>query len=142
MTEEKKELLDRINDLITKKKNELFKLIPDIHEIDDGIIIRSFKNWEIYSDNHNVKYKKINNHNNTNEIVILYYLPKDSILEINKKNHIGNITCLSGEVEITHFNDTHFLNSYNKLLLNSYQFQCKSIKNSYIISTSNEHLTT
>ena len=138
MTEEKKELLGRINDLISKKKNELFKLFPDIHEIDDGIIIRSFNNWEIYADNHNVKYKKINNFNNMNEIVMLYYLPKDSILEINKKNHIGNITCLSGEIDITYSNETHFLDSYNRIQLNSCQFQCKALKNSYLISSINE----
>lgn len=65
MNSEKRKVLDRINNLIDVRKNELLTLLPDIYEIVDGVIkIRSFSGWS----NHN---ENINEHQlNHNELKI------------------------------------------------------------------------
>jgi len=135
MLNERKEVLNKINDLITKKKNELFKQIPDIHEIEDGIVIRSFSNWQNHDGNSGVKYRKIRNTSNVNDIVMFYYLPKGSIIEMKKDESINNVTCVSGQIELTCGNKTHFLDSYDKICLDRNEFQGKAIENTYIISS-------
>ena len=58
MTNERRLILDKVNMLIDKRKVELFKRFPSIHEIDDGIIINDriwgndllICNYRVFSD--------------------------------------------------------------------------------------------
>ncbi len=135
MTEEKRKLLDRVYELIDKRKKELLSLIPDIHEIDDGVIIRSFNEWENCDDNNAIKYKRIPNVNRPEEIVMLFYLPKGTIFEMKKRDYINFITCLSGSIEIDINNKTIFLESYSKVSLDHNEFSGRTTKNTYLITT-------
>ena len=59
MTTERKELLAKVNELINKRKKQLLDKLPDVHEVDDGIIIRFFTEWDNCDVNEDIKYKKI-----------------------------------------------------------------------------------
>lgn len=135
ISERKKILLNKVNDLIDKKKNELLKLLPSIHKIDDGIVIRSFIDWDSCDEDNSVKYRRIHNINRVNEIIFFYYLPKNTILEIKKCDCINSITCLSGSIEIDTKKETFFLESYNKISLNDTEFCGKTLDNTYLITT-------
>lgn len=43
MTEEKKIILDKIDDLISKRKSEILTALPDIHDVDDYIFFHPQK---------------------------------------------------------------------------------------------------
>jgi len=138
MNEERKQLFRKVNELIDKKKNELLKSLPNIHEIEDGIIIRSFYGWNNCEENHEIKYKKIPNINKPEESVYFYYFPKGSVLETKERKHINCITCLTGNIEINVNNEIHNLKAYNKILLGHNNFGCKILENTYIITTNLE----
>ena len=74
MTNEKRRLLDKINDSIRKKKEQLLNQLPIVHKIDDGIIIRFFTNWDNCDSNVEIKYKKIVNLDNSKEKLIFFYM--------------------------------------------------------------------
>ena len=135
MTEEKRKILDRVNELIEKRKNELLSMIPDIHIIEDGIIIRSFNDWNNCNENNAIRFKRIPNINRPDEIVVLYYLPKGTILEMKKRECINFITCLSGGIELNVNNKTIFLESYSKISLEHNEFSGRTIDNTYLITT-------
>lgn len=59
MEKEKKYLLEKINRLIEEKRENLFKRIPNVHEIDDGIVIRFFTHWDNCEEDSKIKFKKI-----------------------------------------------------------------------------------
>ena len=61
MSNERKLILEKVNMLINKRKAELLKRFPSIHEVDDGIIIRFFSEWDDCVNN--IKYHKIINEN-------------------------------------------------------------------------------
>lgn len=130
MTEERKNLYRKINDLIDRNRNRLLEYIPNIHEIEDGIIIRTFHDWDAIGE---IKYRKISHDNNNNHI---YYIPKNSELKI--KNIDALITCLSGSIEIIEengYNST--LLSYNATKIKSNNiYTIKSQSNSYMIINS------
>ena len=135
MTDEKRKILDRVYEQIDRRKKELLSLIPDIHEIEDGFIIRSFSVWKNCNDNDVIKYKRIPNINKPEEIVMLFYLPKGTIFEMKKRNYINFITCLSGSVEIDVNNKIIFLDSYSKVSLDHKEFCGRAIRNTYLITT-------
>jgi hypothetical protein len=135
MTDEKRKILDRVNELIEKRKKELLSLIPDIHVIEDGIIIRSFTDWDNCDENDAIRYKRIPNVNRPEEIVVLFYLPKGTMLEMKKRDYINFITCLSGSIELNVNNKTIFLESYKKISLEHNVFSGRTIENTYLITT-------
>lgn len=134
----RKEIFDRVNKLIDIKKTELFKQIPVIHEIEDGIIIRSFTNWDNCNDDERIKYKKLKNITKPNEIVTFYYLPKDTIIETKEKLHVKCITCLSGSLELNINNQLIYIEQYTKLCVDSNIFSGKALENTYLIATNIE----
>lgn len=138
MNEEKKQLFKKVNELIDKRKNELLKNLPNIHEIEDGIIIRSFYDWKCCDDFQDVKFKKIPAINKPQEIVFFYYLPKGTIFEKCEKKHISSITCLTGNVEISVDDKKYNLNAYNKIYLGNNKFSCKILENTYLITSNIE----
>ena len=134
VTNERKEILDRVNALIDKRKVELFKRLPSIHEIDDGIIIRFFTGWGECNDNKNIRFKKIINEDNPEEILIFYYLPKGTIIELKKKDYIKSIVCLSGKLELNIEGKKSNLNGFKKISLESNEFQGIALENTYAIT--------
>ncbi len=135
MTEERQLLFKKVNELIDKKKNELLKYLPDIHRIEDGIIIRSFEDWNDCEENPLIKYKKIPNINNSKELMFFYFLPKGTTLEKKKREYIKCITCLTGSIELTFDNKIHTLESYSKTCLDDNEFYVKTLENAYIVTT-------
>ena len=135
MSEEKKRILERVNELIDKRRNELLSQFPVIHEIEDGIVIRFFTSWDNCDTDSNIRFKKIPNKTNPNEIVFFYYLPKGSVIEMKKRDYISCVTCLSGELELDINNKTHYLSSYNKMCLEHDEFKGKALENTYLLTT-------
>lgn len=135
MTHEKRIILNKIDRLISKRKTELLKDLPSVHEIDDGIVIRFFTEWDNCDDNNDIRFKKINNLDNPDEIVYFMFLPKNAIFDLMKRDYIGCISCLSGKLEINIDNKIRMLENYSKICLESDVFQGKALENTYIITT-------
>jgi len=133
MTEEKRIILDKIDELISKRKAELLKSLPSIHEIDDGIIIRFFTDWDACIND--IKYKRIINDANSGDTTIFYYLPKDAIIELKKRDYICCMTCLSGKIEIKFNGKTEILTGFKKICLDSDEFEGVALEDTYVLTT-------
>jgi hypothetical protein len=138
METEKQKVLKKIDELITKRKNEMLKELPSIHEIDDGIIIRFFTDWDNCEDDSKIKFKKIISHDNPNDSVVFFFLPKDSVFNLKQRYYIGNVICLNGKIDITVKNETRQLNGYSKISVDSNEVQGSAIENTYLITSSNK----
>jgi len=138
MTEERRIVLDKINDLLNKRRAELLDESPLIHEVDDGVVVRFFTEWNDCEDNEKIKYKKIVNIDKPNESNVFFYLPKDSYFRLTQRFHIGSITCLSGKMEVNVNNDIRLIEGYNKMYFNSNDVEGKVLENTYIITTSDK----
>lgn len=137
MNEEKKIILDKINNLISKRTSNLFKKLPDVHEISDGVIIRFFTEWDNCADDTNIKFKKIVNHENPDDSVVFFYIPKGSFFNLEQRFYFGCLTCLNGLIEITSKGKTKIIESYNKICIDDDDIQGKAFENTYLITTSN-----
>lgn len=137
MNAEKKLILEKIDLLISKRKAELIKELPSVHEIDDGYIIRFFTEWDNCEEDGNIKYKKIINKDNPDESVVFFYIPKDSSFQLNQRFHIGDLTCLSGKVKIIFNNKKIILDNYSKIVLNTNEVEGNALENTYMVTTSN-----
>jgi hypothetical protein len=135
MTSERKLLLNRVNELIDKKKNELLKYLPNIHKIEDGIMIRTFYDWVECDENIDIKYKKILNINKPDDISYFYYLPKETELKIKGENYVSYVTCLTGKIKLEFDNKSVILEPYSKTYINDNEFYCRALENTYIITT-------
>jgi len=140
MTEEKKIILEKIDALISKRRNELLKELPSIHEIEDGIIIRFFSEWNNCEDDENIRYKKVCNLDNSNESVVFFYIPKGAYFDLKQRFYIGCLTCFSGRIDITVNNKTRLLDGYSKICTESAEVQGLALENTYLITTSNKLL--
>ena len=139
MTEEKKIILDKIDALICKRKAELLNELPDVHEIDDGIIVRFFTEWDNCADDDEIKFRKIEVEN-PDESVVFWYLPKGSSFELNQKFYIGCMTCLNGKMEVSFGSHKTTIGSYQKICVNSEDVEADVLENTYLITTSNKKI--
>ena len=128
MNDNRKIILNKIDQLINKRQSELLNESPIIHEIDRGIIIHSFNKW--YDDD-NFRSRKISNLNSSNSNIIYLYIPKGSYFEQKNHNTI-TIICLNGIIELNVRNKYNNLNTYNKIDVNCEPFHGKAIENSYL----------
>ena len=135
MTEEKKIILEKIDVLISKKKVELLKEFPSIHEVDDGIIVRFFTKWDNCINNGKIRFKKITNINDSGETVIFFYLPQGAYFEFKKRSFIKCITCLNGKIKINFHNKIMILENFNKICLKDDEFEGVALENTYLITT-------
>lgn len=136
MTEEKKIVLDKINELISKRRTELLKELPSVHEVDDGVIIRFFTEWNACEDNTGIKYKKIKNHDNPDESVVFFYIPQGAFFDLKQRFYIGCMTCLNGKIDITSKNDKRLLESGYKICVDSDEVLGFALENTYLVTTS------
>lgn len=134
MTDERRIVLKRVNELINKRKNELLERFPVIHEIEDGFVVRFFTLWNDCNDNHKIKYRKIICENKK-ENAYFFFIPKDSFFEIKKKFYVGTMTCLSGLLEIEINGETKIVNSYNRINIKTDEFQGKALEDTYVSTT-------
>jgi hypothetical protein len=135
MTDERKEILSRVNGLIHKRKEELLKKLPNIHQIDDGIVIRFFTAWDSCDENTGIKYKKIINDDKPEEKIVFFYLPKGAYFMLKKRDYIGCLTCLSGKLELEFDNKLRILDRYHKICLDSDVFEGHALENTYVVTT-------
>ena len=133
MTEEKRIVLDRINELIDKRKAELLKGLPSIHEIDDGIIIRFFTDWDDCINN--IKFKRIYDDKNPDDISIFYFLPKDAVIELKKRDYIHSVACLSGKLELTIDGIKNILIGFKKISFDTDEFQGIALEDTYVLTS-------
>lgn len=136
MTTERKELLVKINQLIDKRKKELLDKVPSVHEIDDGFIVRSFLQWDVADYNDTVKLKKLYNVDNPNETIMFYFLPKNTYIELRKRDYIYNIICLCGKLELNFDGTTKIIDGYTKTFIDTDTFDGYVFENTYIVTTS------
>jgi hypothetical protein len=137
MNEEKQIVLNRIDELISKRTAALMEEMPDVHEVDDGIIIRFFTEWDNCEDDEEIKFKKVVNEHDPNEINVFFYLPKGSYFELKKRFFIACMTCLNGKMEVSVNGDMTVLESYSKICPNSDEVVGKALENTYLVTTSN-----
>ena len=133
MTEEKRIILEKIDELIDKRKTELLKRLPSIHEIDDGIIIRFFTDWDDCINN--IKFKRIIDENRPDDIAIFYFIPKGAIIELKKRDYIHCMACLSGRLEIRYSGDTHILTGFKKICLDTDEFEGVALEDTYVLTS-------
>lgn len=136
MTTERKELLAKVNELIDRRKKQLLDQLPSVHEVDDGIVIRFFAEWDNCDDNEVIKYKRIAT-DNPNEVVLFYYLPKGAYFELKERAYISCIVCLNGCLEIHVNNETKIVNANHKICLDTYFFEGRALENTYVVTTNN-----
>jgi hypothetical protein len=135
MTEEKKKILDKVNALIEKRKEELLQKLPIVHEVSDAIIIRFFSKWDNCDTNEEIKYKKIVNKNNPKEKIILFYIPKGVNLEFQKRDFIHTITCINGILELDVNGKLMFVTELEKVTLDTDEWQGRALENTYAVTT-------
>lgn len=135
MTDEKRQILDKINKQILKLRNEMLDRFPAVHEIEDGFIIRFFTDWDSCDDNTKIRYKRIINVNKPDEKVVFFFIPKGAILEHRKRDYIGCITCINGGLELEIGDKTVLLEAYTKICLEDNEFHGKALENTYLITT-------
>lgn len=133
MSEEKKLILNKIDRLIDSRKSEMLKSLPSIHEIDDGFIIRFFTAWDDCVND--IKYKRILNDDNTEDITIFYFLPKGAVVEIKKRDYIKCLACLSGTFELKFNGNTHILTGFKKICMDVDEFEGIALEDTYILTS-------
>lgn len=134
MSEEKKKILDRINELIDKRKEELFLRFPYIHEIEDGIIIRFFTDWDNCKVNEEVRYRKFTNDSDDGDVTILHFIPKDTKLYLNKRDYIHSVICINGKLDIKIDEEIFTLKSHKKLYLPNNELEAYAHEDTYVIT--------
>jgi len=137
MNEEKQIVLKRIDELISKRKADMLKEFPSIHEIDDGIIVRFFTEWDNCADDNQIKFKKLETAN-PDESVVFFYLPKGSAFKLKQRFFIGCMTCLNGKMEVYANGETTLLGGYQKICVNSEDVEAKVYENTYLLTSSNK----
>ena len=135
MTNERRAILDKVNALISKRKAELLKSLPSIHEIDDGIIIRFFTDWDNCNSNEQIRYKKIVDDKKPEDITIFYFIPKDAEIVLKKREYIKDIACISGKLELNLNGIIQQITGFKKIHLDIDEFQGIAIEDSYILTT-------
>lgn len=135
MTEERKIILDKVNQLLNEKIGNLIKKIPDIHEIDDGIIIRYFNEWGVCHDNENIKYKVISNNTASKELILFHFIPKNTILLHKKREYVRSIICLSGNLELRVNNNLVVVNKYTKTCIDDIEFNGIALEDTYLLTS-------
>jgi hypothetical protein len=135
MTEERKKILDKINGQIAKLTSELLSKFPAIHDIDDGFVVHYFTDWDACDENTKIRYKRIVNVTKPEETVVFFFIPKGAHIEHKKRDYIGCITCLTGELELNVNNEIVCLEGATKMCLDTDEFHGRALKNTYLITT-------
>lgn len=123
-----------------KRRNELLKELSSVHDVDDGVVIRFFTQWDNCEDNTAIKYKKIVNVDESDESVVFFYTPQNALFDLKQRFYIGCITCLNGKIQITTKDKNRILENGMKFCINSDEVQGLALENTYLITISNRKL--
>ena len=137
MENEKKYLLKKVHKLINERKEGILSRLPNIHEIDDGVIIRFFTHWDNCEDDETIKFKKIINQDNPDESIVFFYIPKGGYFDLKQRFYIGCMTCLNGKIKVMFDNQTKYLEGYTKICVETSEIEGLAEENTYLITTSN-----
>lgn len=138
MTTERKAILDKVNELINKRKAELLKSLPSIHEIDDGIIIRFFTDWDNCHTNDLIRYKRIVDEKRPDDVTIFYYLPKGANIVPIKREYIKDMACLSGKLELNINGFIQYVTGFKKIVVDCDEFQGIALEDTYVLTTNRQ----
>jgi len=138
MTDEKKILLNKIDHLLTKRTSELLDGLPDVHEVDDGIIIRFFTDWDNCDDDDTIKHKIVKNLDNPDESMVFFYIPKDAVFDLKQRFYIGCMTCLNGRIVIEANDKIRILENTTKICIDSAEVKGRALENTYLITCSDK----
>lgn len=136
MSNERIDLLNKINNLIEKRKIELLHRMPFIHEIDDGIVIRFFSDWGECEFHDGVKIKKIINEDDLVDVTIFYFIPKGISFNSTEYKNIHNLICMYGSINLNINDKTTTITGGKKLLINNNHFTATAIEDTYILTLS------
>ena len=139
MTEEKQKLLTKIHEQLNDKKKEILRLLPIVHEIEDGFAIRFFSKWDHCEDNEKIRYQKIIS-DVPDEVLYHFYMPKGTILDIQKREYAGCIICLSGHIELYVDGEIIEMYSNQKKCLSSDQYHGRVLRDTYVITRANPEI--
>lgn len=139
MEKEKKYLLEKVHGLINERKEAILQKLPNVHEIDDGIIIRFFTNWDNCEDDNTIKFKRIVNQDDPNESIVFFYIPKGGYFDLKQRFYIGCMTCLNGSINVTFKNQTKTLKGYSKICVETDEIEGIAQENTYLITCSNRN---
>lgn len=134
MNIEKQKILDKINLLIDRKQAELLNTLPNIHDIGDGVVVRFFTNWDNCYNNEDIRYKHIDDNDKPEDITVFHFIPKGTILKLEKREYIQTIICVSGKLELEVNNETIIIDAFNKTTLKSNEFKGVSLEDTYVIT--------
>jgi hypothetical protein len=135
MSPERKAIFDKVNELIEKRKKDLLDQFPSIHEIDDGIIIRFFTDWDNCHTNELIRYKKVVDEKRPEDITIFYYIPKGAEVAIEKRPFIKDMACLSGKLELHVNGDILHISGFKKFRIDTDEFFGKALEDTYVLTT-------
>jgi hypothetical protein len=135
MTEEKQAILNKVNALIDKRKDELLKKLPIVHEVSDAIIIRFFTKWDNCDSNEEIKYKLIKDKDNPDQIIIFYYIPKGAHIILKKRDYIRTITCLNGFLELDVNGKLIYVSELEKVTIDFDEWQGRALENTYAVTS-------
>lgn len=136
MNEDKQKILDKINVLIKQRESELLQRLPYyIHNIDDGFVVRFFTNWDNCARNEEILYKNIDDDDKPEDITIFHFIPKGTVLKLEKRDYIQSLICVSGKLKLIVNNETIFVDAFKKTTLKSNEFEGVSLEDSYVITS-------
>lgn len=127
-------IYQKINKILQDKIKTTINGIPVIHELSDGVVIRSFNEWEKLILNEDIRFRNIINIENNISNQTIYFVPKDCIIDFTDKENNKNITILNGKIELLYeTGKKQIIPEYNSTEINEKLTYCKSMDDSYVI---------
>jgi len=133
-SKEYKETVNRVKDLIKKRKRHLFEKLPVVHKIDDGVSIRFFSAWSNSKYHKGVKYRKIDSIDNSGDKNYLAFLPKGTYINIRKHDYSECLICLDGKISLDIDGQIMTLDSFTeKCIKPNVEHSGKALVDTYIV---------
>ena len=136
MNKDRIDLINKINNLIEKRKIELLQRMPFVHEIDDGIVIRFFSDWGECEFHDGVKIKKIINDDDITDITIFYFIPKGVSFNSLEYKNINSLLCMYGSIDLNINDKVNIISGGKKISINNNHFSATAIDDTYILTLS------
>lgn len=133
MTPELKNAFEEAKRIIFEKKEILVDALPVVHELDDGIVIKFFTDWEDVNTT-KIKLRKISSLDDPDERVYLGFVPKGVKINARSNLFMECLILLDGELIIDIEGDIKNMTSYTKICIDANsKYNGEAIKDSYFI---------
>lgn len=133
MTPELKNAFEKAKKIIYEKQELMYDSMPVVHELEDGILIKFFSNWEDtnYKD---IKIKKISSLDSKTEKIYLGFVPKGIKIKARSNNYTECIICLDGDLLIDIEGDLYNLHPFSKICVSpNMKYDGEAINDTYFI---------